>query len=194
MTQETSDKTKKKQQFNESANGGKGHAGHAARPPASVSRPLINTNISVRYEDKVKAALLKDAAQVTLDQQKVRGKVELTIAITGDAQLRALNLAFRKINKPTDVLSFGIEELPGDSVPVEGLSYLGDVIISYPMARAQAKAGGHPIEAELQLLVVHGVLHLLGHDHYTLKEKAKMWKAQAAVLKKIGAEITGPAE
>ena len=154
---------------------------------------LINTNISGRYTEKVKPALLKTAAQATLDQQRTRGQVELTIAITGDAQLRALNLAFRKIDKATDVLSFGLDP-EGDSKPPEGLAYLGDVIISYPMARAQAKAGGHSIEAELQLLVVHGVLHLLGHDHYDLKEKAKMWKAQAAVLKKIGSEITGPIE
>lgn len=154
---------------------------------------LIHTNISVRYEDKIKPALLKEAAQATLDQQRARGKVELTIAITGDAQLRALNLAFRKINKPTDVLSFGLE--PADETqPSEERHYLGDVIISYPMARAQAKAGGHPVEAELQLLVVHGMLHLLGHDHDKPKEKAKMWKAQSIVLKKIGSEITGPAE
>lgn len=174
--------------------GARGKSQRAGRPPASGPRPLINTNLSARYTDKVKPALLKAAAQATLDQQKVRGKVELTIAITGDAQLRALNLAFRKINKPTDVLSFGLEQPPAGSEPPGDSTYLGDVIISYPMARAQAKAGGHPIEAELQLLVVHGVLHLLGHDHYKVQEKAKMWKAQSAVLKKIGAEITGPAE
>ena len=53
-----------------------------------------------------------------------------------------------------------------------------------PRRREQAKAGGHPVEAEVQLLVVHGVLHLLGHDHYTEAEKNVMWKAQAATLKK----------
>jgi probable rRNA maturation factor len=66
------------------------------------------------------------------------------------------------------------------------------VVISYPKAREQALAGRHPVEAELQLLVVHGVLHLLGHDHYTEAEQGAMWKAQAAVLKKIGAAITAP--
>jgi probable rRNA maturation factor len=172
-----------------------GHAPRATRHSSPVTRhpSLINANISARYADKVKPALLKEAAQATLDQQRVRGKVELTIAITGDAQLRALNLAFRKINKPTDVLSFGLE--PAEDVePTEERQYLGDVIISYPMARAQAKAGGHPIEAELQLLVVHGVLHLLGHDHDKPKEKEKMWKAQSRILKVIGSEISGPAE
>lgn len=162
-----------------------------AGSPPSAAR--INTNVSGRYIDKVKPTLLKEAAQATLDQQKVQSQVELTIALTGDAQLRALNLAFRKIDKPTDVLSFGLEPAV-DNAPSEDRHYLGDVIISYPMARAQAKAGSHPVEAELQLLVVHGVLHLLGHDHYTPKEKAKMWKAQSTVLKRIGSDITGPAE
>ncbi|HZY43783.1 MAG TPA: rRNA maturation RNase YbeY [Anaerolineae bacterium] len=171
--------------------GQKAKVNHASRITHVASR--INTNISVRYEDKVKPALLKEAAQAALDQQRVRGKVEITIAITGDAQLRALNLAFRKINKPTDVLSFGLEPA-ADAEPSEERHYLGDVIISYPMARAQAKAGGHPIEAELELLVVHGVLHLLGHDHAKPKEKAKMWKAQSRVLRKIGAAITEPTD
>ena len=52
-----------------------------------------------------------------------------------------------------------------------------------PRARAQAKAAGHPLKAEIQLLVVHGVLHLLGHDHATRADKAKMWKAQEEVLR-----------
>jgi probable rRNA maturation factor len=84
-------------------------------------------------------------------------------------------------------LSFATDEQPRpDTV------YLGDVVISYTKAREQAHAGGHPLEAELQLLVVHGVLHLLGHDHYSAAEKNVMWKAQAAVMKKLGAAITEP--
>ena len=112
----------------------------------------------------------------------------MTIVVTGNAQLRALNRAFREVDAPTDVLSFSVDDQPGpDAV------YLGDVVISYPQARVQARSGGHPADAELQLLVVHGVLHLLGHDHYDEAEKKVMWKAQAAVLKKLGAAITEPA-
>ncbi len=61
-----------------------------------------------------------------------------------------------------------------------------------PRPESRPRAGGHPVEAEVQLLVVHGVLHLLGHDHYTEAEKNVMWKAQAAMLKKIGAAMTEP--
>ncbi len=147
----------------------------------------VNVQIAARYRAKVKPSVLRKAAQATLDQQRIKRRVEMTVVVTGNAQLRALNRAFREVDAPTDVLSFSADDRPGpDSV------YLGDVVISYPQARAQAGSGGHPAEAELQLLVVHGVLHLLGHDHYGEAEKQVMWKAQAAALKKIGAAITAP--
>jgi probable rRNA maturation factor len=147
----------------------------------------IDVQIAARYQANVKPASLRKAAQATLDQQRLNHRVELTIVITGNAQLRSLNRAFRKVDAPTDVLAFAV-----DAQPRPDTIYLGDVVISYPKAREQAQAGGHPIEAELQLLAVHGVLHLLGHDHYSKAEKTAMWQAQAAVLKKIGAGITGP--
>ena len=154
------------------------------RPP--VKRPTrIYTQIAARYVDLIKPARLKQAAHAALDQQRVTARVELTIVIAGNAQLRQLNRQFRHIDAPTDVLSFNA---------ADETAYLGDVIISYPQAKAQARAGGHPIEAELQLLVVHGVLHLLGHDHATAAEKAQMWSAQAAALRSIRAAITEPAE
>ena len=147
----------------------------------------INVQIGARYAEKVKPALLRKTAQATFDQQRVKNRMELTIVITGNAQLRALNRTFRDVDAPTDVLSFAsTNHLQPDTV------YLGDVIISYPKAREQAKASGHSVEAEVRLLVVHGVLHLLGHDHYTEAEKNVMWKAQAATLKKIGAALTEP--
>ncbi len=150
----------------------------------------IHTQIGARYNALVKAERLKKAARATLTQQRVTGRVELTIVITGNVQLRRLNRQFRQIDAPTDVLSFNAD----DELPPHGGRYLGDVIISYPQAKAQAKAGGHPIEAELQLLVVHGVLHLLGHDHYTPPEKAQMWQAQTVILRSIRAAITEPIE
>jgi probable rRNA maturation factor len=147
----------------------------------------IDVQIAGRYRGKVRPVTLRAAAQAALAQQRVKQHVELTIVITGNAQLRSLNRTFRAVDAPTDVLSFATDEqLRSDMI------YLGDVVISYPTARAQAHAGGHPVAAELQLLVVHGVLHLLGHDHDTETEKKAMWKAQAAVLKKIGAAIVEP--
>ncbi len=154
---------------------------------SKTQKARIGVQVAARYQAKVKPPLLRQAAQAALDQQHVKRRVELTIVITGNAQLRSLNRVFRQVDAPTDVLSFATDEQPRPDT-----LYLGDVVISYPRAREQAQAGGHPVEAELQLLVVHGVLHLVGHDHYTEAEKSVMWKAQAAVLKKVGAAITEP--
>ena len=73
-------------------------------------------------------------------------------------------------------------------------AYLGDVIISAPRARAQAKRGGHPFVDEMRLLAIHGVLHLLGHDHDTPGRKKRMWAAQAKALRAAQASIEAPAE
>jgi probable rRNA maturation factor len=64
--------------------------------------------------------------------------------------------------------------------------------ISYSQASRQARRGQHPVLAELQLLIVHGVLHLLGHDHGRPAEQAQMWAAQAEILRRLGAAITAP--
>ena len=96
---------------------------------------------------------------------------------------------FRDVDAPTDVLSFPAEF----SDPESGAAYLGDVLISYPRVVAQTQSGGHTPEAELQLLIVHGILHLLGHDHADEAEKNTMWAAQAEILATLGVEITPPA-
>ena len=170
----------------------------AARATPHVAH--IHVQITPRYVDEVRPALLRKAARATLDQQGVTGRVELTIVITGNAQLRALNREFRHVDAPTDVLSFATYTSPQPAAESShGTSrshtrYLGDVIISYPTAKAQAKVGGHPIGAELQLLAIHGVLHLLGHDHYSRAEKATMWQAQREILRGIGAATAEPTE
>lgn len=110
---------------------------------------------------------------------------DLTIVLSDDAHLQALNRQFLGIDAPTDVLSF----TGGDADPETGVDYLGDVIISYPRARLQASAGGHPLEEELQLLVVHGVLHLLGYDHADEQQKDEMWAVQAQVLESLGCSL-----
>jgi probable rRNA maturation factor len=86
------------------------------------------------------------------------------------------------VDAPTDVLSFPASE----SDPETGTPYLGDILISIPRATIQAQVAGHAVEEEVQLLVVHGTLHLLGHDHAEAEEKARMWKAQAEVMSRLG--------
>lgn len=126
--------------------------------------------------------VLVRAARGVLEQQGVDG--DLTVVVSDDSQMRALNRTYLGIDAPTDVLAFPASELD----PETGHHYLGDVLLSLPQAERQAKDAGHGLEAELQLLVVHGVLHLLGYDHASPDEKARMWAAQAEVLGRLGLE------
>ena len=124
--------------------------------------------------------LLERAAQAVLVHHSADG--DLTIVLTDDAQLHKLNQEYLGIDAPTDVLSFPASETD----PETARRYLGDILISVPRAEEQARAAGHVLEAEVQLLVVHGTLHLLGYDHAEVDEKARMWKAQAEILDGLG--------
>ena len=138
--------------------------------------------IHIESKSDFPKTLLERAARAALTHQKRSADSNLSIVLTDDKRLRQLNRDYLGIDAPTDVLSFPASE----SDPDTGSPYLGDILISIPRAKAQAKAAGHPLESEAQLLVAHGVLHLLGHDHVKPREKAKMWKAQAEILKSLG--------
>jgi probable rRNA maturation factor len=140
--------------------------------------------------------VLQRAAQEALRQAHAPDG-GLSIVLAGDDQLQELNRQYLGNDAPTDVLSFPSSDAtdggtdPGGIDPDTGDRYLGDILISVP--RAQAQAGGHPLEEELQLLVVHGVLHLLGYDHASPAEKECMWAVQAETMRRLGCSITGPA-
>jgi probable rRNA maturation factor len=158
--------------------------------PARAALPYrIHLKIGPSYARRAPAATLRAAARAALTHQSAPAPSDLSVLITGEGELRALNREFLGHDRPTDVLSFP----SGEPNPATGRLYLGDIAISFPQAAAGAARGGHPVKAELQLLIVHGVLHLLGHDHAQKAEKARMWAAQAAILSELGAAITGPA-
>ena len=133
---------------------------------------------------------LKTAVYMTLHQEEVTEPTELTLALTDNNQIQQLNHAYRGVNKPTDVLSFPA----GDVMPDTQLTYLGDIVIAIPYAQQQADNAGHTLMAELCLLTIHGVLHLLGYDHTDLTEKQLMWQAQTAVLTQMGFAHIMPTE
>jgi probable rRNA maturation factor len=126
--------------------------------------------------------LLERAVNAALAHESESLDSELSVVLTDEARLQQLNRDYLGIYAPTDVLSFPASETD----PETGVRYIGDILISIPRARAQAESAGHPLEWEVQLLVVHGVLHLLGHDHAQAEEKARMWKAQAEILETLG--------
>lgn len=138
--------------------------------------------IHVESSIPISKNLLERAARAVLEQESESQESALSIVLTDDARLQELNREYLGIDAPTDVLSFPASETD----PQTGTRYIGDILISAPRARSQAQAAGHPLESEIQLLVVHGVLHLLGYDHAGPEEKARMWKVQAKILESLG--------
>jgi probable rRNA maturation factor len=138
--------------------------------------------ISIESDFPFPNELLERAVRIALAHQSESLDSELTLVLTDDARLRELNRDYLGIDAPTDVLSFPASETD----PETGARYIGDILISIPYAAKSAAKVGHPVESEVQLLVVHGVLHLLGHDHAEPEEKARMWKAQREILKSLG--------
>ncbi len=137
---------------------------------------FLETSLDLPFD----LSLLEQAARAALTHQSVDG--DLTLVLTDDEQLHRLNRDYLGVDAPTDVLSFPASETD----PETGARYLGDIILSVSRAETQATAAGHLLVDEARLLVVHGVLHLLGHDHAEAEEKTKMWKAQGEVLEGLG--------
>jgi probable rRNA maturation factor len=100
-----------------------------------------------------------------------RSKAELSIMLCDDATIHALNRDYRKKDRPTDVLSFAMQEGEGGALQPH---LLGDVVISVETARKQAEERGWAIASEIRFLLAHGLLHLLGYDHRTRDEERRM--------------------
>jgi probable rRNA maturation factor len=159
-----------------------------------MSQELVSRyQIDVRPEDDwpVDVPALHRAALATLVHQGIE-PVEVAIVISDDPSLQALNRRYRAVDAPTDVLAF--PNIPrGPFVDAaDQPRYLGDVIISYPRAEAQAAQAGHSTPAELQLLVVHGMLHLLGYEDQTPDARAEMWSVQETILNALDVSINLP--
>jgi probable rRNA maturation factor len=150
--------------------------------------PKIAVRADSAYRKKIDSRRLREAAQKALAHESAPSRAELTLVITGDDKIRDLNRQYRGMDAPTDVLSFAETDARFVAASDEAV-YLGDVIISYPRAEAQAASAGHSVADELLLLIVHGALHLLGHDHAGRAEKRKMWAAQKEILNELGVQI-----
>ena len=138
---------------------------------------------------------IRNCVETTLKAEGIIAPMEVNILITDDAGIHAINLASRKIDRPTDVLSFPMFELEAGNPPSDWKSYLdpetglcplGDMAISLERARAQAKEFGHSVKREVGYLTIHSMLHLLGYDH--LDEgpmKAQMRAREEAIASSI---------
>lgn len=165
-----------------------------AMPVTSQIDSPIEIQIDEEWEAAIDPQMLRTILTHALAVTDRAG--ELTLVITDDATVQQLNRDYRGIDAPTDVLSFASqEETPAVAMAdVQGLppelaallqSYLGDIIIAYPYATRQAATYQNSIEAELRLLAVHGLLHLLGYDHDTAEKEREMWAIQREILAHI---------
>ena len=160
---------------------------------------LVHVTIQEGLTSPPPEDLLRRATLAALNAAFPDHDCQLTLALCDDPAIRALNARYRGDDKVTDVLAFS----PTHSGPWQGDDDsqtttdeadaafptppnqppdLGDIIISLPQALRQANEAGHSPKQEIALLVIHGVLHLLGHDHYENDEKALMWSLQSQAL------------
>jgi probable rRNA maturation factor len=138
----------------------------------------------------VDAARLAEAAQTVIRQHGIDPASEITIVIADDETVQGLNAEYRGVDSVTDVLSFPADPLPPELADEIGeAAYLGDIVIAYPYAMAQAASLGHDAADSLTLLVAHGTLHLLGYDHDTPERRAEMWAAQERALTALGISL-----
>jgi probable rRNA maturation factor len=99
---------------------------------------------------------------------------EVELALVDDPTIRRLNHQMRGLDKPTDVLSFANREIDDPATRKAASHSLGEIVISVPAAQRNADEIGQSLEEELRFLFLHGLLHILGYDHQTPKEEAKM--------------------
>ncbi|TGA99586.1 rRNA maturation RNase YbeY [Sporolactobacillus shoreae] len=125
-----------------------------------------------------------------VDILQLSGEIDCSLTFVGNARIQEINREYRGIDRPTDVISFALEEMADDEVPImpeEGEPrVLGDIIVSIDKAREQAVTYEHSFERELGFLVVHGLLHLLGYDHTTESEEKEMFGLQEEILSTFG--------
>ena len=112
---------------------------------------------------------------------------EVSITLTDNAYIHELNRQYRNIDRPTDVLSFALNE--SEEPDIENgpdINVLGDIILSVERAEEQAADYGHSLRREIAFLTVHGMLHLLGYDHMEEADRLEMEKEQRYVMEQLG--------
>lgn len=167
--------------------------------PSELHPYEIDVQVDDEFAVEVEEAAIVRAAASALQFLGV-ANATVTVVVTSDEAVQTLNRSYRNIDAPTDVLSFGAHDMstsgtqaPDLVVPEELAGeleqYLGDLVIAFPFTQRQAGQYGNTVTAELQLLTVHGILHLLGYDHGTAEDEAAMWALQETILAPMGLTV-----
>ena len=156
----------------------------------------INVLIEEGFEECLEASWLQSVAEQILVAQGADPSAELDLVITDQAKVQQLNLSYLGRDEPTDVLAFPMlpepiaegetqKDTPPFVVPPDGVTRLGEVIISYPQSVVQAEEHQHSVKKEIAILIIHGVLHLLGYDHDKPELEHQMRTREAEILNSI---------
>lgn len=127
-------------------------------------------------------AELTALAAHAMEYMNLDSRLELSILAVDEGEMERLHLEWMDEPGPTDVLSFPIDEIRSGAPFIEGKSILGDVVLCPAVAKEQAERAGHGTERELQILLVHGILHLIGFDHAEPQEEAEMFGLQNKII------------
>jgi len=148
----------------------------------------IGIHVEEEFRGVVDESQVRRIAQAVLKAEGVAPPYEVSLVFTDSEKVKQLNRDYRGVDEPTDVLAFYMlpqkEEAAPFALPPDGVTRLGEVIISYHQAVEQAREQGHSTERELALLVIHGILHLLGYDHEEAKEEIKMREKERELLER----------
>lgn len=148
---------------------------------------MIDFILPSSYEQKIDRQRLEDIANLSLSKASDKKKCQFSLRLTNNQGIRAFNRDYLGLDQPTDVLSFPI----GFDDPETGMFYLGDIIISLQTAQKQANLPKTTLQAELEMLMVHGILHLCGYDHDTIENYQSMSTLQDQILMKVNNPLVG---
>ena len=145
-------------------------------------------SVFITVDEEIVAAIDRDRLEALADavtDAEGLPPAELGVVVTDDETIRELNREYAGDDTPTDVLAFSLREGEEFASP-DGVLRLGEVIISYPTAQRQAAEADGPVEDEIDHLLVHGVLHLLGYDHAEPAEEERMRARERELLARPG--------
>ena len=158
----------------------------------STSLGEIDVQVFPAYTGRVSKSWMRMVARQALGAEDSDESSSVSLVIADDETLRGLNLEYRGLDETTDVLAFPLGEAVDNGHPdaefpatPDEATHIGEIVISYPQAKRQARDAGKPLKAELALLVAHGVLHLLGYDHAEPQEEKVMWAKQDGILANV---------
>lgn len=146
---------------------------------------MITVDISGKLPTGADQALVRKLVGGAWRAAGGTGRAQVSVRMVSDAAIRRLNRHYRMHNRATDVLSFRYEEAKEFLSPPSAIKELGDIVISLPQVRRQAKSIGRSASAEFALMVVHGTLHLMGFDHETVRQEKRMFGLQHDILARL---------